>query len=200
MWMSCRRLCIGAFDYMQRDGEGDPDERTWLRDETGGSVYLRLSTNPIEQPQWRKDEGFKQGVIDGAYWMREPGPNAEIVIAYQGVVAPEVIEAAGRIGEDRRDIGVLACTSADRLNAGWTAAQRARRRGEADAQSQIDRLLAQLPPHCTIITVTDGHPATLGCSVLLRDIVPCRWAWNILGKPAPSPTSMPIMVSMPMRL
>jgi pyruvate dehydrogenase E1 component len=36
-----------AFDYMQRDGEGDPDERTWLRDETGGSVYLRLSTNPI---------------------------------------------------------------------------------------------------------------------------------------------------------
>ncbi len=94
--------------------------------------------------------------------MREPGPNAEIVIAYQGVVAPEVIEAAGRIGEDRRDIGVLACTSADRLNAGWTAAQRARRRGEADAQSQIDRLLAQLPPHCTIITVTDGHPATLG--------------------------------------
>jgi pyruvate dehydrogenase E1 component len=151
-----------AFDYMQRDGEGDPDERTWLRDETGGSVYLRLSTNPIEQPQWRKDDAFKQGVIDGAYWMREPGPNAEIVIAYQGVVAPEVIEAAGRIGEDRRDIGVLACTSADRLNAGWTAAQRARRRGQADAQSHIDRLLAKLPPYCTIITVTDGHPATLG--------------------------------------
>jgi pyruvate dehydrogenase E1 component len=39
-----------AFDYLQRDGEGDPDERTWLRDETGGSVYLRLTTNPIEQP------------------------------------------------------------------------------------------------------------------------------------------------------
>jgi pyruvate dehydrogenase E1 component len=39
-----------AFDYLQRDGEGDPDERTWLRDETGGSVYLRLTTNPIEHP------------------------------------------------------------------------------------------------------------------------------------------------------
>jgi hypothetical protein len=39
-----------GFDYLQRDGEGDPDERTWLRDETGGSVYLRLTTNPIEQP------------------------------------------------------------------------------------------------------------------------------------------------------
>jgi pyruvate dehydrogenase E1 component len=39
-----------AFDYLQRAGEGDPDERTWLRDETGGSVYLRLSTRPVEQP------------------------------------------------------------------------------------------------------------------------------------------------------
>ena len=26
-----------------------PSERNWLRDETGGSVYLRLSTRPIEQ-------------------------------------------------------------------------------------------------------------------------------------------------------
>ena len=41
-----------AFDYMQRDGgDGDPDERTWLRDETGGAVYLRLSTRPLEQPR-----------------------------------------------------------------------------------------------------------------------------------------------------
>ena len=39
-----------ALGYLQRGGEGDPDERTWLRDETGGSVCLRLSTNPIEQP------------------------------------------------------------------------------------------------------------------------------------------------------
>ena len=26
------------------------DSRTWLRDATGGSVYLRLSTRPLEQP------------------------------------------------------------------------------------------------------------------------------------------------------
>ena len=40
-----------AFDYMQRGGDGEPSERNWLRDETGGSVYLRLSTRPVEQPQ-----------------------------------------------------------------------------------------------------------------------------------------------------
>ena len=150
-----------AFDYLQRDGSDDPDERTWLRDETGGSVYLRLSTNPIEQPGRRRDDSFKQGTIDGAYWLREPGPNCEVVIAYQGVVAPEAIKAAGIIGEFRRDIGVLAVTSADRLNAGWAAAQRARSKGLTDAKSHIERLLENIPPHCSLVTAIDGHPATL---------------------------------------
>ncbi|MEQ8300189.1 MAG: transketolase [Hyphomonas sp.] len=152
-----------SFDYLQRDGDGDPDERTWLRDETGGSVYLRLTTRQLEQVRWsdRNDETFRQGVIDGGYWLREPGPNCEIVIAYQGCVAPEAIKAAGRIGNNRRDIGVLAITSADRLNSGWTAARRARARGNTAAKSQIERLMEQVPRDCTLITVTDGHPATL---------------------------------------
>lgn len=150
-----------AFEYMQKDGEPDPDERTWLRDETGGSVYLRLSTNPLEQPGKRLDDAFVQGTIDGAYWLRKPGPNCEVVIAYQGVVAPEAIKAAGIIGSGRRDVGVLAVTSADRLNAGWTAAQRARSRGNPTAHGHIETLLDDLPSHCKIITVIDGHPATL---------------------------------------
>jgi pyruvate dehydrogenase E1 component len=150
-----------AFDYLQRDGEGDPDERTWLRAETGGSVYLRLSTRSLEQPGQRAEDSFRQGTIDGAYWWRQPGPNAEVVIAYQGCVAPEAIAAAGLLADSRRDIGVLAVTSADRLHAGWTAAQRCRARGDAAALSHVDRLLGVLPPHCTLVTVIDGHPATL---------------------------------------
>ncbi len=150
-----------AFGYMQKDGEGDPDERTWLRDETGGSVYLRLTTNPIEQPGKRVDDEFRQGAIDGAYWLRKPGPNCEVVIAYQGAVAPEAIKAAGVIGQGRRDVGVLAVTSADRLNAGWTAAQRARANGITGAQAHIETLLQDVPRDCVVITVIDGHPATL---------------------------------------
>ncbi len=150
-----------SFDYMQRDGDGQPDERTWLRDETGGSVYLRLTTRPLEQPAPRSDPRFRQGVIDGGYWLKPPGPNADVVLVYQGCIAPEVIAAAGLLGESRRDIGVLAVTSADRLNAGWTAAQRARRRGVSQASGHVETLLAGLPPHCTLVTVTDGHPAGL---------------------------------------
>ena len=150
-----------AFDYMQRDGEDDPDERTWLRDETGGSVYLRLTTNPIEQPGHRVDDAFRQGAIDGAYWLRKPGPNCAVVIAYQGAVAPEAVAAAGMIAEHRRDVGVLAVTSADRLNAGWSAAQRDRARGNIKASSHIETLMGGLPETCTLVTVIDGHPATL---------------------------------------
>jgi pyruvate dehydrogenase E1 component len=150
-----------AFDYMQRGGGGDRDERTWLRDETGGSVYLRLSTKPLEQPVKRVDDDFRQGAIDGAYWLRKPGPNCSVVIAYQGAVADEAIAAAGMIGEVRRDIGVLAVTSADRLNAGWTAAQRERARGNHRARSHVETLLDPLPGNCVLVTVIDGHPATL---------------------------------------
>lgn len=150
-----------GFDYMQRDGEGDPDERNWLRDETGGSLYLRLSTRPLEQPNRTISREMEREIIDGAYWMREPGPNAQIIVAYTGAVAPEAIQAVGAMGEYRRDIGLLAITSADRLNAGWTAAQRARERGLVHARSHIERLLDGLPPHAALITVTDAHPLAL---------------------------------------
>lgn len=151
-----------AFDYVQRDGDGAADERNWLRDETGGSVYFRLSTRPLEQPKRVFTEAQKRAIVDGAYWLREPGANCDVVIAVQGAVTPEAIDAVALIAQDRRDVGLLAVTSADRLNAGWTAAARARERGFAGAQSHVERLLSPLPRHCGLVTVIDGHPATLG--------------------------------------
>src|SRR4029079_6927024 len=150
-----------AFTYIQKDGDAAPSERNWLRDETGGSVYLRLSTRPIEQIKRQMTPELQQQIVDGAYWHRKPGPNCQVVVASTGAGAPEAIEAVGLMAEDRRDVGLLAITSADRLNAGWTAAQRARERGLVHARSHIERLLADVPPHCGIVTVLDGHPATL---------------------------------------
>jgi pyruvate dehydrogenase E1 component len=150
-----------AFDYIQRDAEGEASERNWLRDETGGSVYLRLSTRPIEQIKRAMTGELRQAIVDGAYWQRPPGPNCQVVVAYTGAVVPEAIQAVGLMAEDRRDVGLLAVTSADRLNAGWTAAQRARERGLVHARSHIEKLMADVPSHCGIVTVLDGHPATL---------------------------------------
>jgi len=150
-----------GFDYMQRDGDADIDENTWLRDQTGGSIYLRLSTRPQEQPLREMTPELETGIVNGAYWMRKPGPNTEIVIAYTGTVAPEAIRAVGMLSEDRPEVGLLAITSADRLNAGWTAAQWAREHGAGHAQCHIERLMNDVPATASIITVIDGHPATL---------------------------------------
>ncbi|MGF0524446.1 transketolase [Agrobacterium pusense] len=150
-----------GFEHMQRSGEAAADNTTWLRDDNGGSTYLRLSTRTIDQPKRQMTPQLEQDIVNGAYWMRKPGPAAQVIIAYTGAVAPEAIEATGLMSEDRRDIGLLAITSADRLNAGWTAAQKARENALSHANSHIERLLADLPSHCGIVTVIDGHPATL---------------------------------------
>ena len=151
-----------SFDYLQRAGDGRVEnEKNWLRDETGGSVYLRLSTRPVEQIHRDMTSELASDIIDGAYWLRPPGPNAAAVIAFTGAIAPEAMLAAGLIAEDRRDVGLLAITSADRLNAAWQAAGRARQRGNHSALSHIERLLAPLSRECGIVTVLDGHPAAL---------------------------------------
>jgi len=63
-----------GFQHMQREG-GE-----------GGSVYLRLSTRTLEQPQRMMTPDVQKGITDGAYWLRKPGENCEAVIAYTGAV------------------------------------------------------------------------------------------------------------------
>ena len=158
-----------AFDYMQRSGDARPDLADWPRDVTGGSVYLRLSTRTIEQPSRTVDTVLTDDIIRGGYWLKPPTPQCEVVIAYQGVLASEAIEAAARVGGDRRNVAILAVTSADRLNAGWHAAQRARLHGDFEARSHIEALLSEIPHRAGLVTAIDAHPATLG------------WLGSVLG-------------------
>ncbi|HEX7201002.1 MAG TPA: transketolase, partial [Dongiaceae bacterium] len=120
-----------------------------MQEEEGGSVYLRLSTRPVEQPKRALDE---VGVAAGAYWLRAPAPGSEIAVIATAAVLPEAIEAVARLGEAHAKIGLLAVTSADRLHAGWLA---------APGSSVIDGLLAPLARDAVLATVIDGHPATL---------------------------------------
>ena len=141
-----------GFEHMQREG-GE-----------GGSVYLRLSTRTHRAAAADHDARSAETASPTApIGCASPGRTAEAVIAYTGAVAPEAIEAIGLIGESRRDVGLLAITSADRLHAGWTAARHLRRdRRGVQHLSHIEKLLAPLPRDCGIVTVIDGHPATLG--------------------------------------
>jgi pyruvate dehydrogenase E1 component len=149
-----------AFDYMQRDGSGH-SEIEWLRDVKGGSVYLRLSTRSLAQPDRRIDDRLRREIIGGGYWLKPPAEGSELAIVYTGALAPEAVAAHEALLEDIPGAGLLAVTSADRLNAAWHAAERAREAGERGARCQIERLLAPLAPDANLVTVVDGHPATL---------------------------------------
>ncbi len=149
-----------AFDYIQRDGTAE-DGEGWSRDETGGSVYLRLSTRPIEQVQRPMTHALRDDIIQGGYWMRAPTKATATCIVAMGAVLPEAIEAAAYLGEDLAGVGVLAVTSADRLSAGWHGAQREREQGQRQSTAHVERLLSALPRDAVIITLCDAHPETL---------------------------------------
>jgi pyruvate dehydrogenase E1 component len=132
---------------------------------TGGSVYLRLSTRPLAQPQRTMTPELRDALLAGAYWLRAPGPGSELAIVYQGPVAPEAMAAHEAIVDEVPGAGLLAVTSPDRLYAEWranaTRGADGREAGGPAQPSHIDALLAPLAPDAALVTVLDGHPATL---------------------------------------
>lgn len=132
-----------------------------MQSENGGSVSLRLSTQLLEQPQRAMTSGLRQDILAGAYWLKEPSEDCEIVIAYCGAVAGQAVAAFESLLDDIPGAGLLAITSSERLHDDWIRARRARVSGEAGKTAHIERLLDPLGALVSIVTVMDAHPATL---------------------------------------
>ncbi len=135
-----------AFEYLQSDH--------------GSSVYLRLSTRTIEQPEREMTDGLRAAILAGGYWLRAPAPGAGVALVGAGAIMPELLEAADALADDLPELGILAITSADRLLEDWRDVQERRAQGET-ASAVIEQLLAPLAEDAALITVLDGHPATL---------------------------------------
>jgi pyruvate dehydrogenase E1 component len=127
-----------GFDHMQADD--------------GGSIYLRLSTRSLQQPE-RDITDLAEDIVKGAYWQVAPQAGAPLAIVYSGAVAPEAMAAHAEIVEDIPGAGLLAVTSPDILHKDWGSS----RAGEAHINSLLDRLA----PNAALVTVLDGAPATL---------------------------------------
>ncbi len=132
-----------------------------MQAETGGSVYLRLSTRTLDQPERRLDAHHRQAIVEGAYWRIAPEGDAPLVLAYCGAVAPDVEAAFDQLREDVPGAGLLAITSADRLHQDWTDAQSAPFTKGERRKSPIARLLDDVAPDAVIVTVHDAAPAAL---------------------------------------
>ncbi|WGF88474.1 transketolase [Marinivivus vitaminiproducens] len=132
-----------------------------MQEEDGGSVYLRLSTRPLQQPKRPLDPAFAKGVLDGCYWQVPPAGDAKLAIAYTGAVAPEVEAAFAEIRGAVPGAGLLAVPSPDLAHAGWTGRTRPRKTDGRRVASAIEWLLDDLAPDARIVTVLDGAPGTL---------------------------------------
>jgi pyruvate dehydrogenase E1 component len=125
----------------------------------GSSVWLRLSTRAIAQPERAAEAA---DIISGGYWLVPPAVGARVAIAYQGPVAPEAMAAFAELRAEEPGAGLLALTSPDRLHAEWLAARRRARAGDRPPASRIEALLAPLARDAALVTVLDGHPAAHG--------------------------------------
>ena len=97
-----------------------------IQDDEGASVYLRLSTKPVSQPQRTMTHELVEAIVRGGYWLVPPGPGADIAVVCSGAITSEAIEAHAMIREDIPGAGLLVVTSAGRLHDAWLAAARAR--------------------------------------------------------------------------
>jgi pyruvate dehydrogenase E1 component len=134
----------------------------------GESTYLRLSTRSIRQVD-RQDDSWRDGALQGAYWLREPGADSEAAIVAMGAVVPEALAAWEELREDIPGLGLLSVTSPDLLHRGWTAAQAARWGGERKP-SHVEKLLSQLGRNAGLVTIADAAPASLS------------WLGGVLGQ------------------
>jgi pyruvate dehydrogenase E1 component len=127
-----------------------------MQEDSGSSIYLRLSTRPIDQLARQADDRLAADIIAGAYWLAEPRDGAELAIVCCGAVTPEAMIAHAALRDDVPGAGLLVVTSPDRLHADWLASRRAIGRG-----SHIAGLLSRLAADGALVTVIDAHPATL---------------------------------------
>jgi pyruvate dehydrogenase E1 component len=131
-----------------------------IQREDGESVYLRLTTRTIAQPE-RADESWKAGALAGGYWLRVPEKGAEAALVYCGAIAPEALAAWEALVEDVPGLGLLAVTSPDLLHRGWVERRSGRWAGGGAEPSHVETLLAPLAPGAGLVTLIDGAPASL---------------------------------------
>jgi pyruvate dehydrogenase E1 component len=139
----------------------------------GTSLYLRLSTRPLDQRPFAAaadrlgEQRLRADVLAGGYRLHEPADAADVVLATCGPVVPEVLAAAGQLAQEGVAPLVLDLTSPDRIYRAWRTALRDATGNArvAATQHQLGRLLDPAERGLPIVTVHDAsshHLAWLG--------------------------------------
>jgi pyruvate dehydrogenase E1 component len=123
----------------------------------GESLYLRLSTRPIDQRLAPPaDAAQRARVLRGGYRLLDarpaPGfdPERAVHVFAAGVMVPEAVAASRALAEEGVFANVFVVTSPDRLYRGLTA-----------ARPYLEDLVDPDEEDVPVVSVLDGHPHTL---------------------------------------
>ncbi|MDQ3738715.1 MAG: pyruvate dehydrogenase [Actinomycetota bacterium] len=156
-----------ALDWLLCDGLGR------LADADGTSLYVRLSTRPVDQAPFVAAgerlgaDPLRADVLAGGYRLAEPDEPAGVVLVTCGPVVQEVLAAAEHLAAEGLPALVLDLTSPDRLYRAWRQELRtsARRSTLSGGDHHLARLLQPSERALPIVTVHDAashHLAWLG--------------------------------------
>jgi pyruvate dehydrogenase E1 component len=136
----------------------------------GDSMYLRLSTRPIDQTPFenilavRGANALRADVLAGGYRLHEPTDKpTDLIIAATGSVVPEALAAAKILELEGVNAVVIDICSPDRIYRGWrTAQQNATRHGVTTRDvGHLGLLLHESERRLPILTVQDAASHSL---------------------------------------
>jgi pyruvate dehydrogenase E1 component len=169
-----------ALDWLLCDGVrrlGTPD---------GDSLYLRLSTRPVDQSPFKLAaerlgaDRLRADVLAGGYRLVEPTGSADdprVVLIAAGAVVPEAVHAAAQLADEGVAATVIDLTSPDRVYREWREHVRDAARGARPARLDQLHLAALLTPaerRAPIVTVHDAasHALAWVGSVFGQQVIP----------------------------
>lgn len=175
----CEPTYLGALDWLLCDGMRNVVDRVH-----GESMYLRLTTRPLDQAPFDAAVArigaveLRRQVLSGGYRLHQSavaGPAVQLIAS--GAVMVEVLAAAAELEREGVAADVIDVTSLDRLHRSWTAATRHAARVGRRQLGAPHAIGALIPPHlrrAPIVTVHDASPHAMS------------WLGSVYGVPTAS--------------
>ncbi len=136
----------------------------YIQKKDGSSVYFRLSTKKLTQPERLLTIKNKNDLLDGAYWLYNSDETFDVVILCTGVVIAEVLKCISDLSYDEMNIGVIQVSSPDKLYKDWEDSKKNNK-----GNSHIENMLLSVDKTIPLISIVDGHSSSLS------------WIGSVLG-------------------
>ncbi len=135
----------------------------YIQKKEGSSVYFRLSTKKLIQPERQLSQNDKHDIIKGGYWFQKPKTFKPVILICTGVMIGEVEKLKKKIIKEEIDMGIFIATSPDQLYSNWMNSKK------NNTSSHIEKILKVYKRDTVLVTIIDGHSSSLA------------WIGSVLG-------------------